>query len=188
MIKTLRQKLEKVFDKKSEGQDAGFMLTELLVVIAIVTILSSVAYAAISGARDKVKDKAIMATMLGIQLRAAALYEKNGCYLTTSSCALVSSVTSVGSYAGFLDRSISKDPDIANALIYVDQQTRFSMSVPIVGFSGDWKRWVVSAPLRSDRTKWFCVDSTRNQRIVSVPLGSFLNYGFNTISLRCRDS
>jgi len=59
----------------------GFTLIELLVVIAIIGLLSSIAFASLSTARNKAKDAAIKEDLIGIRTSAALYFsENNGNY------------------------------------------------------------------------------------------------------------
>lgn len=58
----------------------GFSLIELLAVIAIISILATVTYASLSGAREKAKDKSIEASMQSILIEASLYKTKNGSY------------------------------------------------------------------------------------------------------------
>ncbi len=216
MIKKIRQKLKKLSKKKGEEQDTGFTLIEMLVVIAIIAILSSVAYTAVGSARAKATDKAIIASLEGMRLIARSIYEKNGCY-----------AASVEACTGFLERGVlvtidghgaydcrngstmsayagthyfDSDPKIKAALRAVaDHVGNVPYSVSCKSSVGG-ADWVISATLKSDPSKRWCVDSKGNSRLVTpgtfayppilaIPPSDFgfTNPGFDGIS-HCKSS
>ncbi len=115
----------------------GFTLIELLVVIAIIGILSSVVLASLNTARGKGSDAAIKASLANARAQAELYYDghsnsyQNVCTDTAGILNMKNGATNAGSAA-----VVCNDTGGANTA------------------------WAMSAQLKSDTTKFWCVDST----------------------------
>ncbi len=182
MIKKLKQKLYSRSNKNNEDQDTGFTLIEMLVVVTIVGLLSSIAYTSVQSARIKATDKAIIASLEGISLQARAVYEKNGCYATSVGACTgylqrggVAYIQAVRSGGGCLDGYVASNPnthwlwfdpiirDTVTGLVAIANGMADSVACTS---SAQGRAWAISAKLKSDPSKRWCVDSVRNSRMV----------------------
>jgi len=110
----------------------GFTLIELLVVIAIIGILSSVVLASLNTARNKAGDAAVKSNLANIRAQAEIYYDGNGnsyASLCTADSTFAAGVAAAGA-AGSGSQVCTSDAD----------------------------EWAVSATLKSDSAKFWCVD------------------------------
>lgn len=138
----------------------GFTLIELLVVIAIIGILSAIVLASLNTARDKGGDAAVKANLANLRSQAALYYEENGNSYGAAgtSCATAGSV--------FTDGRIAEQ--IAGA-----QSASGGGSVATC--AGSATKFVASVPLRTDKTKSWCVDDS----------GSAKEGAADTVNIKC---
>ncbi len=135
----------------------GFTLIELLVVIAIIGILSAVVLASLNTARNKGADAAIKSNLSTIQTQAELYYDNNGNAYATINQA------SGACAAGGLASSLFNDATIKNAYnsaVSANGGAIGTVCKYAIGPSG--ANYAVSVQLKTDATKWFCVDSTGN--------------------------
>jgi prepilin-type N-terminal cleavage/methylation domain-containing protein len=120
----------------------GFTLIELLVVIAIIGILSSVVLASLNTARNKGADAAIKSNVNNARAQAELRYDSVGqSYVDV--CTGVAG-TPAGSAAG-IGQFITGAGSAGSAV--VDCQDTAA-------------GWALEAQLKSDATRYYCVDST----------------------------
>ena len=131
----------------------GFTLIELLVVVAIIGILASVVLASLNTARAKGADAAIKANLANIRAQAEVVYDslspnQYGTVANDSSCTAPTDES--------LFATSQPDTTVINNAI-----TAALLTSGVTGFCGSTtSAWVVSVPLKTDATKYWCVDST----------------------------
>jgi prepilin-type N-terminal cleavage/methylation domain-containing protein len=136
----------------------GFTLIELLVVIAIIGILSAVVLASLNTARSKGSDAAIQSDLSSIQTQAEIFYGGAGAntYGTagaTNSCAVGGSL-------------FAADATIAKAI------TALQGISGSVTCNNSASAYAIQAQLKTDTTKYWCVDSTGNARQEGAAMGT----------------
>jgi len=119
----------------------GFTLIELLVVIAIIGILSSVVLASLNSARDKGADAAIKGNLNGMRAQAELVYDGAGNY---SGVCTNSNVNAAMNAA----KSAAGATADANSTCVVESTNNSA--------------WAAQVRLKSDITKYYCVDSLGN--------------------------
>lgn len=112
----------------------GFTLIELLVVIAIIGILASIALGALSDARTKGADAAIVSTINNMRGQAELYYDDNGF-----------------TYSGMCD-----DGNIQDALTAAANQG--SGAVTCVDGDDVPRAWAIEAQLVASTSQYFCID------------------------------
>ena len=132
----------------------GFTLIELLVVIAIIGILSSVVLASLNSARDKASDIAVKANLVGIRAAAQMHYDDNGNYgieVAVGACVDTSGTL----FTSTIFQQIEGAKTASGA-------TSVNSCASIDGDDGDGNadNWAVAQQIKSDLTKFWCVDST----------------------------
>jgi|SRR3989344_3080032 len=131
------------FLKKISG---GFTLIELLVVVAIIGILASVVLASLNTARAKGADASIKANLANIRAQAELAYDEAvpNSYATVCTNATVAAALAAAASASG-GSSVCNDDDGA---------------------------WAASVPLKTDATKFWCVDSLGTSKQAASALGT----------------
>lgn len=125
----------------------GFTLIELLVVIALLGIMAAIVIAALGTSKSRGDDAAIQSTLKNMHSQTGLYYSQYGNYGTavpTTNC-------SAGIFGDTTTYGLSK--------LVASAQTR-SASVACVSAANPGAAWAVSAQLKADATKYWCVDST----------------------------
>ena len=118
----------------------GFTLIELLVVIAIIGLLSAVVLASLNTARGKGADAAIKSNLNNARAQAELYYNYNDTYSYAGVCAAASSAPQGG--------------------ILTMKNGAVSAGSGAVACNDTATAWAMSAQMKSDPAKYFCVDST----------------------------
>ncbi|MES2007003.1 MAG: type II secretion system protein [Patescibacteria group bacterium] len=125
----------------------GFTLIELLVVIAIIGILAGIVLASLGNARSKGGDAAVQGNLSSIRA-SAELYAANNNYPYAPST--VATTTTCTTASGLFTDSRIKTA--------ISAATNAGGGAVACGAGGHY--WVVSAQLKSDTTKAWCISST----------------------------
>jgi len=130
----------------------GFTLIELLVVIAIIGILSSVVLASLNSARNKGADAAIKSDLAGARAQAELYYsENNNTY--NGACMAVN--------------GLSKHKNGA-----VNAGSTNVMCNDTGSLASTTQYWAMSAQLKFDTSKYWCVDYTGTSTLKTQSLGA----------------
>ena len=134
---------------KSKG---GFTLLELLVVIAIIGVFTTIVMASLNSARKKGEDASIQSTLKSIQTQSGLYFAQNGNYgATTAACGGVGTMFADSTAYGLFRLTTA-------AQLLTNNLACFSSSL----------LWVVSAELKSDPAKYWCIDNTGLSKIRSA--------------------
>ncbi|MFA6006816.1 MAG: type II secretion system protein [Candidatus Paceibacterota bacterium] len=138
----------------------GFTLIELLVVIAIIGILTSVVLASLNSARSKGGDAGVKDNLASIRTQAEVYYDGPKNYGTAFAPALCSTA---GAGTMFVD-----DSSVKNAI--ASAASSGGGTVNCASVTSPAAAWAISAQLKADTTKYWCVDSTGNATSTSTAL------------------
>ena len=135
----------------TQSTSRGFTLIELLVVIAIIGILSSVVLASLNTARNRGADSAVKSNLANARAEAELYYDTTGAN-TYGTAGSGTGVCAVGT--GTIGDNINAALD-AQGRNVAARDTLAEVCFVLTG-SGSW---AASVPLKSDNTKFHCVDS-----------------------------
>ncbi|MEN9604898.1 MAG: hypothetical protein RJB39_583 [Candidatus Parcubacteria bacterium] len=142
------------------NQNRGFTLIELMVVIALVGMLALIVLAALSSAKGRGDDAGIQSTMKNLQTQSGLYYSQNGNVgVTSGDC-----VTAGSMFADATTYGLSK---LLTGLRAKTTVACFSTAAPS-------NIWIISAQLKSDPTKYWCIDHGGISRQRTQPATSTL--------------
>lgn len=122
----------------------GFTLIELLVVVGLLGILALIVLAALTTAKSRGEDAGIQASMKNLQTQAGLYHAQNGNVgALSSNCTTASSM--------FVDAT-------TYGLLRILTPLRADTTVEC--YSTPTNLWVISAQLKNDPSKFWCVDSS----------------------------
>lgn len=134
----------------------GFSLIEILIVIAVISILSVLILMGVQRGKLKAYDNSIRNDVGQLRWQAEILYDQRG--------------------ATYQDWATNPPPSIAEqlAVLREDINTNFgNTDYPdddvVVILDDQSKEYCISAPLRSDATKYYCVDALATFKTVTAP-------------------
>lgn len=130
--------------KFRNNKNSGFTLIELLVVIALLSMMASIVFAALNGARKSAADTSVKSNLANMRAQVELLFGDTGNY--SAVC-------------------VSTQPqNMFNAAVSASGGT--SKCNPA---ASKWNAWV---QLKTDITSAWCVDSTGASRLIPTPGGS----------------
>ena len=144
----------------------GFTLIELLVVVAIIGILASVVLASLNTARAKGADAAIKANLDGMRAQAEIVYDgtsPNG-YGTATQTGGVCPASVAAATVGSLFANETINSQVNNAIAQSAANQNYCSSTTAA--------WAASVQLKTDTTKYWCVDSTGASKQENAALAS----------------
>lgn len=138
----------------------GFTLIELLVVIAIIALLSAIVLSALGQSRIKAADAAIKSNLTNIRAEAGLYFETNG-----------NSYNNLCGGAGpAADNVVAALDAQGRSLTTHDVRGEVCFDQGPAGVGGT--QWAATVPLKSDDTKFFCVDVNGAARVTTGALVS----------------
>ncbi len=152
---------------KEHSAQSGFTLIELLVVIAIIGILSSVVLASLNTARQKGNDAAVKSNLATVQTQAQLYYDDHSNKF--SGTAAVVNGTVACDVASTMFSSLAVPPTIFNA---IHSANGASVNSANTGCNIDATGQDYAIAVELSTTKYWCVDSTGVERVISATLGS----------------
>ena len=142
--------------KVSMMKNRAFTLIELLVVIAIIGILSAIVLSSLDTARNKAADAAIKSNLDNARAQAANYYDSSGTGYGNV-CVTNSGATVPGIY-GMLQAA--QQASGATTIIVSSIVAGSAGNVTCHDNSGVVNAWAAEAPLKTNPSLFWCVDST----------------------------
>lgn len=135
----------------------GFTLIELLVVIAIIGILSSIVLGSLNSARNKGADVVVKANLANIKPQVQIYYDDNSHYGTD-----LYDVGPCNDSVKIATDTVFSDSNIISQISAAQSASGATSLNSCVTVTSDINAdaWAVAQQLKSDLTKFWCIDST----------------------------
>ncbi|MEX1997892.1 MAG: prepilin-type N-terminal cleavage/methylation domain-containing protein [Candidatus Andersenbacteria bacterium] len=142
----------------------GFTLIELLIVIAIIGILSILILIGVIYGREKAHDNAIRSDVVQLRWLAEQVYDSQGAsYLNWRAHASIQ--TEVATIIADIDKQLG-EPTADNYPI------TYPTSYAVTIRESQRKEYCISAPLKSEEDKHYCIDATGVFKVVATVCAS----------------
>jgi len=158
----------------------GFTLIELLVVIAIIGILAAVVLANLQKAQKKAVDSKIKANFDTIRTQQQQYYSDHNFFYRDSSYPTTDTdiaagtacfTNATGAFTANVGNTVFGDPTIKDALLTAAVASGGYANAKCGYDKGDDK-WVTYVPLKTDSSKYWCIDNTgKAKELASAPSG-----------------
>jgi prepilin-type N-terminal cleavage/methylation domain-containing protein len=154
--------------KKINSTLKAFTLIELLVVIAIIGILSGIVIVNLNSARQKGQDSAIKNQASQIRSAALLYQDDNNAFSTSNVGRNFTSSATACNIAGTVFTSSGIADAMSGIAVNSGTSPLCSNGTQAVSGTGIMSSWALFARLRSDTSKFWCVDSSGNAKVTSV--------------------
>jgi prepilin-type N-terminal cleavage/methylation domain-containing protein len=150
------------FTKTNEG----FTLIELLVVVAIIGLLASVVIASLNTARTKGNLSAVQSNLYNAHAQGELFYVTNNTYAGLCAGAQVGGVDPINKFA-----DAALDVTNSTTTVYTAGSIQNTTSRRAICRANP-SSWVISVPVDSSVSSWWCVDSTGANQAQTDPIAA----------------